>query len=113
MNSKIAGCCSICDIEVFDVIRRDPETRAPRELGAPHDDACRTTFLLINGSQMSLTMCDDCMKTLTPKQYPILWRRVLLSWILESGKDHPFLKTQQDNGISAVMHTEKWSQLNG
>lgn len=108
---KRPGCCSACDAEVFDVRTRDKETRAPVALGAPLDNAVRATFVLFMGSQMSLTLCSDCAAALTPADFPILWQRVMAGWIAKSGTDHPWARSQADNGIVGLLHMRPWKEV--
>lgn len=111
MKPKLHGCCSKCDAEVFEIIERDPETRAPTRVGAPLDEAERATFLLMNGSRMDLTLCAGCAAGLQPADYAFLWQRVMVSWIAQSGPDHPWPKSQIDNGICAVLHRQPWKEV--
>lgn len=111
MQPKLIGCCSTCDAEVFEIMRRDPDTRAPTKVGGPTDDAMRATFLLADGSKMDLTFCRECASTLEPAVFSTLWRRVLASWIAQSGVDHPWVKEQPSNGIMGLLHVVAWEDL--
>jgi len=108
---KLMGCCTCCDKLVFNVTRRDPDTREPIQLGAPLDDAVRTTFLLASGSMMDLTFCRKCNSALSPEKFYELWKRVLISWITQSGSDHEWVKTQTENGIVGMLHSVDWKDL--
>jgi hypothetical protein len=108
MKPKVAGCCTKCDAEVFDVVTRDPETRLPTKIGAAHDDAVRVTFILVSGSKMDLTFCQHCADGLEPADFAHIWRRVMLSWVNESSKDHPHVKSQTANGIVGLSHKQRW-----
>lgn len=101
MNPKVAGLCSKCDAEVYEVRQRDPRTGLPQRLGAPMPNAHRVTFLLMNGSQMDLTFCHDCVTALEPTQFPWLWQRVMVSWAAEHRSE--WAKTQLNNGIVGLL----------
>lgn len=113
MSPKIIGCCSKCDVEVFDIEKRDPETRLPTQTGAPHANAVRSTFVLMDGTKMDLTFCAECNAGLTPQDYPWLWQRVLASWIAESSTSHPCVKQQAPNGIFALSYSQPWRDVRG
>jgi len=90
MNPKKMGCCSICDKEIYEIILRytqPPLERFPRKLGLPKDDAWKVEFALKDGSTMSLSFCEECKNKLTTKQFPVLWNRVLESWVFEMQDD--------------------------
>lgn len=110
MSPKILGSCSKCDAEVFEVAKRDPETRVPIQLGPCRDDAMRATFLLLDGSSMDLTFCKNCSDTLLPHDYRFLWQRVMLSWETET-PGHPNQKQHADNGILALRHVQPWKDI--
>ena len=111
-SPKVNGCCSKCDKEVFEVVRRDPETREPVQIGKPLENAMRLTFILANGSKMDLTFCSDCALGLLPGEYGFLWRRVQASWVAQSGADHPFVKTQGSNTILGLLNQRRWLEVN-
>ncbi len=110
MKRKITGCCSRCDAEVFEVLERDAE-RMPKRIGAPLENAVRVTFVMVDGTLMDLTFCRECADALTPEELQWLWRRVVKSWIDQSGADHPWLKTQAANGLLAVHHARPWKEV--
>ena len=111
MSPKILGACTRCDKNVFEVVRTDTQTRLPLELGAAHDDAMRVTFILVNGTRMDLTFCADCASTLVPAEFPHIWQRVMLSWISESGADHPAVKANVANGILGIVGMKPWKEV--
>lgn len=113
MKPKLAGCCSKCDAEVFEVSVRDPETREPKRagLGSPLENAVRATFVLMNGSRMDLTFCAACMDELTPADYAALWRRVVVSWVHETSEDPSWVRSQVDNGIAGLLHKQPWREV--
>lgn len=113
MNPKLTGCCTKCDVEVFDVVARDPKTRIPVQLGAPLENAVRATFILLDGSRMDLTFCESCSAGLEPSEFPWLWKRVLVSWIAESGASHPCVKEQATNAILARTYSKPWREVRG
>ena len=110
-NVKRPGCCTLCDAEVFEVVRRNPETRAPIQVGRPLETAMRVTFLLQSGSQMDLTFCRACTDKLAPHDYAGIWKRVLASWIAESGKDHPGVAEQKANALLTVFRIKRWADV--
>lgn len=107
---KIAGCCSKCDAEVFEVKARNSE-RFPTQIDGPLDNARRVTFVLMSGSPMDLTLCESCVETLTPSDYYPLWQRVMAAWVSQSGKDHPWVKSQGENGIAGVLRIQHWKEV--
>lgn len=111
MNPKFIGCCSKCDKEVFKVERRNPETRAPVTVSTPYEDAERLTFVLVDGTRMDLTFCTACADSLQPGEFPFLWQRVMASWVAESGADHPWLKSQRDNGILGFIARKRFKEI--
>lgn len=108
---KLNGCCTLCDKEVFEVVRRDPETRAPIQVGKPLENAMRLTFVLADGTKMDLTFCAECLPNLLPGSYQFLWKRVLASWVAQSGADHPFVKTQGSNAILGLLNQRRWLEV--
>lgn len=111
MSPKKLGCCSKCDKEVFEILKRDSDTRLPIKVGAPLDNAVRANFQLIDGSSMDLTLCDECANSLTAQDHAFLWQRAMLSWVDESGGDHPWIKRQTSNGIFALLHKQSWDAI--
>lgn len=57
---KTFGCCTVCDVPVFDDTGPLPIAR-------------RDTLILSDGSQCSLTFCDSCEPT--PENLPEIWRK--------------------------------------
>lgn len=110
MTPKLIGCCSKCDAEVFDIVKRD-EDRKPIQVGPAHDDAVRVTFRLAAGPYMDLTFCKPCSDGLTPDDYPFLWQRVMLSWVDQTGSEHPWPKSQVDNTILGLTHRQLWKEI--
>ncbi len=110
MAPKMVGCCTKCDAEVFAIVRRDPNG-LPIQAGAPLEQATRVTFALKDGSQMDLTFCDHCAAGLEPPDFPWLWKRVVLSWVAESGATHPGVKPQVDNGIMGLLRKQLWREV--
>jgi hypothetical protein len=110
---KQIGCCSQCGQEVFEISRRNPDTGAPINVGAPLGNAMKATFVLFNGSQMDLTMCESCVDALEPSHFAGLWRKVMDAWIAQSGADHPWPRSQVDNGIVGLLYARPWKAANG
>lgn len=111
IRPKLIGCCSACDLEVFEILQRDPDTRAPKKVSGPTDDAVRATFLLADGSRMDLTFCRECASTLEPATFPALWSRCMASWIAQSGSTHPWVAEQTHNGIMGLLHAVPWKDI--
>lgn len=110
-SEKLNGCCTKCDKEVFEIVTRNPDTREPIRVGKPLENAMRLTFILADGSKMDLTFCAECARGLLPDEFSFLWRRVLRSWVAESGADHPFVKTQGSNAILALANQRRWLEV--
>lgn len=66
---KQFGCCTVCDVPVF-------------EMGAPLPSAIRHTFVLVDGSQCSLTFCGDC--AVTSVNLPEIWRKCIEATVHEA-----------------------------
>lgn len=77
---KRRGACTLCDREIFDIVERfavgalDGE---PRKVGRPHDDACRVTLLLADGSHCDVTFCATCVPEVGPATLPTIWRKTM------------------------------------
>lgn len=117
---KIAGHCTTCDAECFEIIERwgEHERRPgePKRIGAPLDGATRITFLLVDGSRMDLTFCKDCAAGLTDDSYSSIWQKVLRSWTreLEEKGDEPpeWFTKQYENGLLSEMGRHLVKDLN-
>ena len=67
---KTLGHCTLCDKEVFEIIRRYPSylpngsdhpyANEPMKVGKPLPDAKRVSFVLLDGSRCDLTFCSTC-----------------------------------------------------
>lgn len=55
---------------------------------------------------MDVTMCLDCVETMTPADYGPIWGRIMDGWIQESGFGWP--ATQADNGIMGVRNVQEY-----
>jgi hypothetical protein len=108
MTPKRAGECTKCDKLVFDIVA---EVDGNRRTGRAHDDAMRLSFLLMRGSRMDLTFCKACADGLTPADFPHIWKRVMFSWIDQTGPDHPNVKEQKDNNIIGLLGSKTWKEL--
>ncbi len=62
---KSNGCCTICDEPVFEIVSRLPEGHVLQgkidRIGRPLDKAMIVTYVLINGSVTTQTVCEDCV----------------------------------------------------
>ena len=110
MKPKVAGACSICDREVFEVVRRDPDTRQILQLGRPLPEAVRADFRMIDGTIASITFCADCASGFDASQIAPLWNRCKASWLAEPGGAE-FLKTQEANGLLHIERIQRWSEI--
>lgn len=104
---KIVGHCSKCQIECYEILRRHPETGLPIKVGKALDCARRLTFVLLDGNQMDLTLCETCVGPLSTADFAPLWNDCMSGWVAQSGADHPWVKSQADNGIVGVLHCVK------
>lgn len=111
MKPKIAGSCTKCDKEVFEVVTRDPETRIPTKIGVPTDEAVRITFRLFGGSAMDLTFCLHCAEGIGPFDYPYLWNRVMHSWETQSPGHPGGAKGHSENGIAGLDRKQLWKEV--
>lgn len=78
---KRVGHCSLCLTQVADIKKVFPAGHPfeglPARLGKWRPNAMRATFVLLDGSQMDLTMCSACMAEMGPEDYPRLWQNVI------------------------------------
>ena len=83
---KIAGCCTLCDKELVDVLSRwvegHPYAGEPRDIGKWHDGAMRLDFVLSGGSTTTLTFCEDCAGE-AESRLPEIWRKCLAGLAFE------------------------------
>lgn len=112
---KKIACCSRCDRECFEIEQRkgaeeeshlSPGERTPIRFGKPYDFAMRAEFVMVSGSIMDITFCEDCLASLSPSDYLPLWHRVLLGW----GK-HEWVATQLDNGLLGIRSVRRWKDI--
>lgn len=100
---KIAGCCSLCDTPVFEVLQRwdDGEKRAgePKMLGQPNPDTTRIEFLLFNGRLTHMTFCGPCAESLAPEQYSALWNKNLCAYMREQDGNPAKFREEFANGL--------------
>lgn len=103
---KITGCCSLCDKEVYEILKRFPN-REPREIGKKLD-AVQKTYILTNGNHFTLTYCKDCDPG--PKDFPALWRKVLNTFVREQSDE--FRKMLDQPPITDDRHKGWMNELN-
>ena len=75
---KRLGCCTLCDREVFEVVRRYTEGEVagwPKQVGAPHAEARRVWLVFADGTIGAATLCGEC--AVTPETLPQVLRRLL------------------------------------
>ena len=81
---KKTGCCTLCDVEVYEVIDRHPSgpyEGNPRTLGPPLANIRRPTFVLADGTTCQITFCAECEPT--SENIPHIWNRVLEATMYE------------------------------
>lgn len=115
-GEKKAGCCTMCDAEVFECMARYQEGEARpgemKRIGKPKDDAVRATFLLESGEVMDLTFCRDCYEGLDEVDYMEIWNKVLRSWVGELGDGRPdWFGAQMENGIMCELGCRDWKEV--
>ena len=116
---KIAGACTLCDKPCFEVMQvyeaHERLPGEPKRLGPPFEDAARVTFLLMDGSKMSLTFCEACAVALAPEQYIDIWRKVLRSWMREivgnEARHMNWFPPQFANSLLCELGREPWKEL--
>jgi len=118
---KIAGHCSQCDKPCFEVMQvyeaHERLPGEPKKLGPPRADALRITFMLMDGTKMSLTFCASCAKSLSPPHYTAIWRKVLRSWARELsekpvGERMPaWYRPQFASGLLCELGRKKWTEV--
>jgi len=105
---KVAGCCSLCDKEVYEVLKRFPN-REPQTLGK-EIDVVKKTFVLTNGNHFTLTFCSECDPE--PKDYPGLWKKVLRTFVREQSDeframiDQPPITDDRHKGWMTVLNNQ-------
>lgn len=103
MSKKLIGCCSLCDKEVAEILQRYPQGHLyvgePVRIGKFFEDARRATLILTNGSQMDITVCQNCAEEL-PTSLCKLWVKIVSAWKLETTDAHRV-------AINASAYTEK------
>jgi hypothetical protein len=89
---KRAGCCTLCDVEVYEVKTRwtiPALAGEPRQIGQPTVNAVRATYALSDGSKMALTFCRACMLTaMEPVAFPEIWKIVLKAFERELSPEY-------------------------
>jgi hypothetical protein len=75
------------------------------------NDSERITFLLFDGRKTDMTVCGDCAKSLSPEQYPILWRKNLAGYMREQDGNPEKFKHQFVNGILCELSRTTWKEL--
>jgi hypothetical protein len=106
---KTAGSCTKCGAECYEVTKRRAVSRAPLKLGRPLDHARKVTFVLLGGTTMDLTLCETCTTSLSTADFKPLWDACMEAWIAQSpaGAQHPWIKSQINNGIVGLMHARR------
>jgi hypothetical protein len=91
-DTKKAGCCTLCDNEVYEVRSYFPMESIlagfPRKLGKPLPSARKVSYALRDGSHCDLTCCETCEPAMRdPAQFPALWQKVLRTFLFEERDD--------------------------
>lgn len=87
LNRIKQGCCVVCDLQVFDVLRSFPADSDHPYAGeakickTPVEGVKIVTLILSDGSQLSQPVCGDC--EITPQNLPEIWRKNLSAWWYE------------------------------
>ena len=81
---KKAGCCTLCDAEVYEAVTR--HTSGPyegniRDVGPALENMRKLTFVLTDGTTCQMTFCAECEPT--PENMPLIWKRVLEATMYE------------------------------
>ena len=79
LQMKKAGCCSLCDEPIMEVLRRvvdGPRKGDVAQFGGVLPGAKRTTLMLAGGSITHLSHCNKC--AFTPENIQTAWWRMLL-----------------------------------
>ena len=131
-NIKQAGCCSICDKEVFEIVswlpNDHPFAGRVAKVGKPLADAVRVSLLVNTGEQVSATLCEECAATITEK-FAVLWDRVIQGWEFETSETfhivmnkkmlNPKQREQQQTWLDGmrekfileVLYSENWTEI--
>ena len=84
---KIAGCCTICDTKLHEVLAvyesHHPRAGEPKSLGPAIADAVRVTFGLYDGTRADFSFCKDCNEQLNESQYIEIWDKAIRSFVRE------------------------------
>ena len=92
MSVKQPGLCTLCNIEVFEIVERFPMDHPlegeVRRVGQMLENGTQIELLLSDNSEMALSFCLDCAKGLTPEQYPQIMARVREAWERELDDTH-------------------------
>ena len=74
------GCCICCAKAVFESITTwvspHPLAGEMRKVGKPAADAVRLTLLLMDGSTVTMTVCEDCETSNLP--LAVMWSRAMV-----------------------------------
>lgn len=130
---KKAGCCTLCDAEVYEVRSYFPMDSVlagfPRQIGRPLPTARKISYALRDGSHADLTSCGACEGDMRdPARFPAIWQKVLRTFLFEERDDvrallpapartpaeqeriHNELQILANNPMIAVICVTSWSQ---
>jgi len=107
----MAGCCTLCDREVFDVLSHfmepDPRAGQPKALGEPFECARRVTYQLDNGSIMEITFCDSC----DVKQFEKIMAICTAATIAASKVGSPVQAYIVERYILGILYNLSWREI--
>jgi len=81
---KKLGCCTVCDVEIFEVVSRHidgPYKGEAKQLGRSLPGARRVTIVRASGNQSNWSLCSDC--ELHPLDFPRLNRKEVAAMVKE------------------------------
>lgn len=131
-NIKQAGCCSLCDKEVFEIVswlpNDHPFAGRVAKVGKPLEDAVRVSLLTDCGNQVLATLCEACSSNVK-EEFSRLWDRIVEGWEFEVSEEfhiimnkkilNPKQKEQQGKWLDCmrksfileVLYREKWTEI--
>ena len=129
-SPKIPGHCTLSGKEVFAIpewfVDDNLLNGQPKKIGPPADDAWRVHLVLVDGSTMAITICEELLGEVEDN-INLIWRKVLDACAFEE-KTRPWrggkqLTPDQEAAITAsivkqagnpplgVLYIEKWQDM--
>lgn len=108
---KLVGCCTLCDTEVFEVLKRftdGPMKGEAKQLGRPLLNAEKVTMVLLgSGHHATVTVCNKC--EVTPDNLPFLWRKVMMATRREMRIEQTNMVKMQNYDVPlGVLFRRRW-----